>query len=73
MFITILNNNNEEIKQKEIRKGIFIPNCFRDEAQFDRWYNETLVSGKYRFYHFKKENKPVIQEFENLKLKLKFS
>ena len=75
MFITIIEVNGKEYKtnKKEVRKGIFIPDCFKDEEQYDRWFNETLFSGKYRRYHLRENNVPEIQEFEGMKLKLKFS
>ncbi len=75
MFVTIIEVNGKEYKRnkKEVRKGIFIPDCFKNEAQYDRWFHETFKSGKYRHYHLRKNNIPEIQEFEGMKLKLKFS
>lgn len=75
MFVTITKVNGKvyNTNKKEVRKGIYIPDCFKDEAQFDRWFNETLLSGKYRLFHQRKNNAPIIQNFENMELELKFS
>lgn len=75
MFVTISKVNGKAFdgEKKEVRPQIYIPICFIDEAQYDRWFEETLLSGKYKFYHLRKNNKPEIQYFENLELELKFS
>lgn len=75
MHVTITKVNGKRYyeKRKEVRDGIFIPDCFKDEAQFDRWFNETLLSGKYRLFHLRENNHPVTQQFEDLELQLKFS
>lgn len=73
MFITILEVNGQKYNgnRKEVRKRIFIPDFFKNEEQFDRWFEEAFK--KYSKYHLREKNTPIIQEFENLKLKLKFS
>lgn len=75
MFVTITKVNGKSYctNKKEVRKGIYIPDCFKDESQYDRWFNETLLSGKYRLFHLRKNNSPIIQIFENLELELTFS
>lgn len=75
MFVKITKVNGEMYheKSKEVRKNVFIPDCFKDEAQFDRWFNETMLSGKYKFFHHRKNNCFIIQHFENLELEIKFS
>ena len=75
MFVTITKVNGKIYKEnkKEVRKGIYILDCFKDEAQYNRWFNETLLSGKYRFFHHRIPNTPVIHHFENLELELEFS
>ena len=75
MFITIIEVNDVAYKQstslKEVRRNFYIPDCFTDEAQFDRWFDEVFK--KFPRYHLRQNNKPEIHEFENLKLKLRFS
>lgn len=75
MFVRIIKVNGKNYSQNniEVRKGVFIPSCFKDEAQFDRWFNETLLSGKYRLFHLRKPNTSIVQNFEDLELELKFS
>lgn len=75
MFVTITKVNGEPFNEekKEVRPRIYIPTCFKDEAQYDRWFNETLLSGKYRFFHHRFPNEPILQHFEDLELELKFS
>ena len=70
--ITKVNGNVYQRNKKEVRKGIYIPDCFKDEAQYDRWFNETLFSGKYSFYHLRKNNAPVIQDNKNVFKKMVF-
>lgn len=72
MFIKILKVNEKNYKEnkKEIRKGVFIPDCFKNENQYDRWFNETFKT--YKRYHLREENKPELQHFENLDLLLEF-
>ncbi len=82
MFIEILEVNGKKYKkngknkqywsnEKYIGNGHYIPECFKDEAQHDRFYDEAFK--KYRYYHLRENNKPELMNFEGMQLKLKFS
>lgn len=79
MFVTIVKVNNKEFdREKEIKKvreengeSLYIPTCFKDEEQYDRWFDEVFK--KYRAFHLRKNNKNEIMEFEGIQLELKFS
>lgn len=82
MFIGILEVNGKKYikdgktkkywtNEKYVGNGHYIPECFEDEAQRDRFFDEAFT--KYRFYHLREKNNPEIMNFEGMKLKLEFS
>jgi hypothetical protein len=74
MFVTILKVNGvvyDEDDRKDIGNGLSIPSFFKDEEQYDRWFDKVFK--QFKFYHLRKNNTNEIMKFEELELELKFT